>query len=222
MRVLVFDTETTGLIPKKNSIQTNTDNNTEWYKNYPYVVQLSWLIFDTSDNTIEQIQDLIIKLPDGATIPEESSKIHKITNEIMMEEGIPIKEALELFIESLYNINKIVAHNIEFDSKMLHAEFARNSMMNYISLTKKKQYCTMKNTIDFCKLERTSKYSGKKYFKYPQLNELHERLFGNKLQNLHNALYDIIICLRCYMKYVHDVDILCKNDFINDIYKSLI
>ena len=41
MRVLVFDTETTGLFPPRNEIAK-----------YPYIVQISWFIYDFGDNKI--------------------------------------------------------------------------------------------------------------------------------------------------------------------------
>lgn len=227
MRVLVFDTETTGLLPRnhKQIFEERAKNSKHlqknWYTLYPYIVQCSWIIYDTSSNTIEMIEDHIIKLPNGILIPDESSKIHGITNDIMLKEGISITDVLELFVESLYNIDLIIAHNIEFDSTMLQVEFARNQIINHMSLVQKKMYCTMKNTTDYCALERTSTYTGKKYFKYPQLNELHNKMFGYMLNNLHNSLYDVIVCLRCYMYYVHGEDILKTCEFIQNIYETL-
>ena len=51
MRVLVFDTETTGLFPRCND-----------YSKYPYIVQLSWIVYDFGDNKIKSVNDHIIKL----------------------------------------------------------------------------------------------------------------------------------------------------------------
>ena len=73
MKLIVFDTETTGLIPKKSSLYSKKVNN-------PYIVQLSWLVFDTIENKLDGTYDYIVKLPEGITIPKEASDIHKITN----------------------------------------------------------------------------------------------------------------------------------------------
>ena len=72
MRVLVFDTETTGLFPPRNEIAK-----------YPYIVQISWFIYDFGDNKIKSMNDHIIKLAPNMVIPQQSIDVHGITNEIM-------------------------------------------------------------------------------------------------------------------------------------------
>ena len=71
MKVIVFDTETTGLIPKNISLYSKKDKK-------PYIVQLSRLVFDTAKNKLDGTYDYIVKLPDGINIPKEASTIfHK-------------------------------------------------------------------------------------------------------------------------------------------------
>ena len=53
MRVLVFDTETTGL-PKTKIL------NKYMLELWPYIVQLSYIIYDIDTNTIVKIKDCII------------------------------------------------------------------------------------------------------------------------------------------------------------------
>ena len=67
MKIIVFDTETTGL-PKSRRAQIQHT----WL--FPHVVQLSWLVYDTGKNKIEKLEDHIVKLPEHMTIPEESTK----------------------------------------------------------------------------------------------------------------------------------------------------
>ena len=66
MKFIVFDTETTGLPKSKYAEPEDT-----WQ--FPYVVQLSWLIFNTGTNKIETVRDKIIKLPNK--IPPYLEKI---------------------------------------------------------------------------------------------------------------------------------------------------
>ena len=54
--VAVLDTETTGLPKRKHA------NPEETYL-FPYVVQLSWLIFNSGTNKVEALKDKIIRLP---------------------------------------------------------------------------------------------------------------------------------------------------------------
>ena len=80
MKILVFDTETTGLPLGGKKIPV--------YKVdlFPYIVQISWATYDTCSTELN-INDHIIKLPDDEDIPEDSIKIHGITNEKMRNVG---------------------------------------------------------------------------------------------------------------------------------------
>ena len=73
MRVLVFDTETTGL-PKSKMI--NPDSLHLW----PHIVQFSYLIYDTELNDIMHISDQIVKVTSNIDITEESIQFNGITN----------------------------------------------------------------------------------------------------------------------------------------------
>ena len=121
MKFLVFDTETTGLPKDRNATPLQ-------YWLYPYIVQFSWLVFDDKEMRITNINNHVVKLPDGVTIPEEASKIHGITNEIMMESGEDIRIVLDSFNEAVKNSQIIVAHNIKFDDKVVQAECIRNNL----------------------------------------------------------------------------------------------
>ena len=74
MSILVFDTETTGL--PQFRVSPNNNNISTW----PYIVQLSYILYDTDKNKIINTYDSIIKLPKEVSISEESSNIHGITN----------------------------------------------------------------------------------------------------------------------------------------------
>ena len=112
MRVLVFDTETTGL---PNSKIINPDTLTLW----PYIVQFSYVIFDTDLNDIVKSSDKIVKLNDGVTIPEDSIKIHGITNEKSQENGYDVKDILTNFFADLKDSDLMVGHNVSFDINMI-------------------------------------------------------------------------------------------------------
>ena len=106
MRVLVFDTETTGL-PKSKIINPDTLNL------WPYIVQFSYVIYDTVLNDIVETSDSIVKLEDGITIPEDSTKIHGITDEISKKNGIEIDLILEDFFYHLNNVWRTVDEIID-------------------------------------------------------------------------------------------------------------
>jgi len=210
MRVLVFDTETTGLFPRCND-----------YSKYPYIVQLSWIVYDFGDNKIKSVNDHIIKLKEDQTIPQGSINIHGITNEIMREKGVDIQPILFKFVEDLKSCTTLIAHNISFDIKALDVELMRNGFSKSINGLRKKEYCTMKKGTDICNLTMTSYYTGKQIPKFPRLTELHNHFFESSPKNIHNALIDILLCFRCYYKLTQDFDIMNVNPEFKRVYNDV-
>lgn len=202
MKVLVFDTETTGLPPKNVSTR-------ETFR-FPYVVQLSWMVLDTGTNKIVSFYDYIIQLPQYIDIPQESANIHGINTDIMREKGENILPILQKFKRDVLASHIIVAHNIEFDKKIIEVEFYRHGLGSWSNL-RKREFCTMKSGNSICNLKMKSFYSNKMISKYPRLSELHHKLFGQSPKNIHNALIDILMCLRCYYKLEHKCDIMKTN-----------
>lgn len=215
MRVLVFDTETTGL-PKSKIMSPDTLNL------WPHTVQFSYVVYDSISNDIIVSSDSIVKLKDEITIPEDSIKIHGITNEISQKNGINIKLILNEFFRHLRNVDLLVGHNISFDINMIKVELLRfiydtksNISENEVKECKynlhfltnyKNICCTLQESIDLCNIKAIDKF-GKEYIKFPKLLELHQKLFESTPNNLHNSFNDILVTLRCFMKLKHDIDL---------------
>jgi len=202
MKLLIFDTETTGLPIGRNTsiIATN-----KW----PYIVQLSYLLYDTTNNTVIEQLDTLINIQSPVIIPQDAINIHGITNEMCKENGRDIKEILENFNNVLLQADQIVAHNLQFDKSMLLVEFIRNRLTNNFTTSNLPipEFCTMQHSIELCSIMRINKY-GTSYKKYPKLIELYQKLFNETPSGLHNAMADVIVCLRCYCKMQLDIDIL--------------
>jgi DNA polymerase III epsilon subunit-like protein len=205
MKVLVFDTETTGLPIERNPSITETDK-------WPHILQISFILYDDETCKILDIQDHIIKLDEKIIISEESTAIHGITRYICDKKGISITDAIDMFNNILQKTDLIVGHNISFDKRMIMVECIRHKKPQYFTRfgVKKNEYCTMKTTSELCAIEKINTTTNEKYFKYPNLSELHEKLFGNKPKGTHNSLADILICLRCCEKLRNDKDISKK------------
>lgn len=178
---LFFDTETTGLPRRWNAPVADVDN-------WPRLVQLAWMVCDRGGEIVAKADRLV--QPQGFTIPPEVSRIHGITTRMAMEKGRPLKEVMEEFADRIDGVSALVGHNISFDECIVGAEFERLRMMT--SLFLKPKYCTMKSSVDYCKLP------GKNGFKSPKLAELHEILFGKGFENAHNALADVEATARCF------------------------
>jgi len=216
MFVLVFDTETTGL-PKTKVINESTVNS------WPYIVQLSYLIYDTESNKIIRISDNIAKIPENVELSKESIEIHGIDRKKMNEKGKPIVEILQEFLTIIDSIDLIVSHNIDFDINMIIVEIyrsaldANNSNIKEINLPiivqlqYMNKYCTMKNSMELCNIKKFTKTTGKEYVKFPTLSESYHKLFNEKPNNMHNSLNDVYACFRCFCKLKYNKDI-CKED----------
>ena len=192
MRILIFDCETTGLPTERNASPLSTEK-------WPYIVQLSWILYDTNSHSILKTENDIIKIPSNINISKVSLSLHKITKEISQEKGKDIKIVLDKFNEQLKTVDNIVAHNLKFDKNMIMVECLRNKIPNKFSQnnTQKSEYCTMMNSIQLCKIIAHNTY-GEEYFKYPKLSELYNYIFSNIPNGLHNSMIDVLLCLRCY------------------------
>ena len=225
MRVLVFDTEATGL-PKTKII--NPDALHLW----PHIVQFSYLIYDTELNDVIIVGDNIVKVGAGINIPAESTAIHGITNQMSQTEGVSLSQALQGFFRDLQTADRLVGHNISFDINLVIVELLRmiyNPASNSgadVSANKnnlhqianfKNTYCTLQESIDLCAIKAVTKL-GKEYNKFPKLIELHQKLFRTIPNNLHNSLTDILVTLRCYVMMTEKVDL----DQTCNKYKELI
>ena len=222
MRILVFDTETTGL-PKTKIISPDT------LKDWPHIVQFSFVIYDDTINKIVETKDYIIRVPDSVTIDNDSIKFHGITNEISKTKGTKIEVVMHDFFYYLNFVDKIVGHNVEFDINMVRVELLRIIHLNLNNVREeairdhkfnlhyltnvKNIHCTLQDSIELCAIKAVNK-SGKEYMKYPKLEELHYKLFEMKPNNLHNSLNDILVTLRCFIKMNNDKDLLaCCEDY---------
>lgn len=178
---LFFDTETTGLPKNFKAPVTDTGN-------WPRMVQLAWHLYE-SDGTFIESQDFIIK-PENYTIPKQASDIHRITTQRAIDEGTVLEEVLNLFSERINNASLLIAHNMNFDEKIIGAEFIRKNIDN--QLFKKKRLCTMLASVDYCQIP------GNYGYKWPKLDELYKILFGNSFAEAHDAAADIKATARCF------------------------
>ena len=194
MKLLIFDTETTGLPPKSKTLKN------EELHLWPYIVQFSYIVYDTETHGIIKIKDDIIHIP--IEMCQEVIDIHGITNEMARASTCLINNSLQEFYADLLKVDQLIAHNFQFDWNMIQIELmrlivrekTRNEGDLYISILKtiqelpsEKIYCTMLNSTAICDLKMRSKF-GKEFVKFPKLSELHYKLFGVVPRNLHNSL----------------------------------
>ena len=222
-RVLVFDTETNGLLPKRDPV-----TKLPLINEYPYILQLSFIVYNLKTREIEQTFNNYIKVNEDVNINEKITEITGITKEMCEKKGIPTVNALYEFYHAYMSCDRIIAHNLNFDKNMIELEILRNhntmrtipdcaflfnEMFN--STNNIDTYCSMQKTRNFCKIMINGKYGP--YTKAPRLCELHQKLFGFVPENLHDAMVDTMTCLKCYLKFEHDITM---DTVVDDYLKS--
>lgn len=185
MRSLFFDTETTGLPPKRGE-------NTPW----PRIIQLGFML--VADGSEVALFHCLIE-PDGWEVPEESTRIHGITTQMCRDSGIPITDAMLTFKLFSDMAGVLVAHNYKFDSAVIDKELLRLGFQAE-TFSDVRQFCTMKATTDIIKLQATN--SRRSYNKYPRLTEAYSHFTGRDMAAdglaAHSAIGDVQACRVIY------------------------
>ena len=211
--IIVFDTETTGFSPERNEI-----------------VQLSYILYDTQTQTVVYATtqgDDIVNIK-GA-IPPETTAVHGISKDMTLGKR-PIKEHIDQFIQYCLQAGKFVGHNIKFDIKMITGQMKKiikefpedkerydNFLKGFDMVGKslpEAAYCTMSESQGVC-----AQLKGTKKLKNEKLMEVHKLLFNQDVGGqLHNALVDISVTLRVFLKLTMNIDI-CESmtEFTPDV-----
>lgn len=198
MQYLIFDTETTGLPNYKLPVS---------HPSQPYIVQLAALLCDDNARTLAQLNVIIrSNMTERFTIPPELAEIHGITQELSDRAGVDVNTAFSLFNNLYDNCDMIVAHNIDFDLRMLRRYFEPlpGAPVYYGS---KPEYCTKEHSTDVLKLPPTEKMIAAKNrnpdwtppggwpkYKAPHLSEAYKYFFDGEIVGAHNAMVDVEAC----------------------------
>ena len=186
MKILVLDTETTDKPPGIKLMK-------ETVEFWPFIVQMSFILLD--DTTFKYTEyDYLIKTSAEIT----NSEIHGITKSMNSAQGFAFSDIYEIFKLCVQQADIVIGHNLSFDLNMIQAECFRHKV-TYVP--PRITYCTMMSTTRICNLPQHT---------WARLEELHTCLFHEKAMNLHNALQDCVICLRCYLKIMNKVDLFEK------------
>ena len=216
---LVFDVETTGLLPKQKRGQESGTGPT--IEQYPHILQLGFVLYDLETRTIQQRYDSYVKVPDSVVIDPYITTLTGINKAMCDTQGRPITTVLNDFFQAYRLCDGLIAHNLEFDTKMVLVEVERNQaaliergfaecLLMFQPMHEKvrniDRYCTMRKSINLCNI-LVANDRGETRRKFPKLVELHKHLFGGEAPaNLHNAMADVEACLRCYLKMRHNIE----------------
>jgi restriction system protein len=188
-KYLVFDIETTGLPINRHAPPDD-------FKNWPYVIQIAWLLFDDEHKLIEH-SNCYLKQP--VEIPTAATNIHGITTAMMLEKGIEPSNVYANFKKVIDNTEYLICHNIDFEIPIIHCDFLRNGMQ--WDFPNNKMLCTMKTGTRFCKIPPCK--NGE--YKWPTLTELYQKCFFPNdtvigISNMHSANIDAAMTAQCFFK----------------------
>ena len=188
--ILVIDTETCGIpddrLPDDHPAQ-------------PPLVQLGCLLID-EDNGAELATLEVIVRPNGYTIPDAAARVHGITTGLAVAAGLPLSCVVPMYVHLRSRATKIIAHNAEFDLKIMRQAIARNGKA--VTLTGPTDFeCTADLATPILNLPPTDRMKRTGYGNKPKranLMEAHEFFLGEKFEGAHGAIEDVRACARVY------------------------
>ncbi|WP_448698767.1 exonuclease domain-containing protein [Mucilaginibacter sp. AW1-3] len=178
---LFIDTETSGL--PKNWNLPYTDN-----ANWPYAVQVSWVIYDEYQQEVKR-EDHYISNNDFV-ISKQAHKIHGLSAEFLSQHGDSRKQVMSLLYRDLEKYQPlVVGHFVELDYHITAVDFFRVEMeqpMNRLPM--------------FCTMIATKNLVQNPQMQYLKLGQLYEILFNTQLTKQHNAMADALATAECFFE----------------------
>lgn len=187
MRVLFFDTETTGL---------KVDGLPCTHEKQPMVIQLGLKLDE--ENRKERASISVMARPEGWVMGAKAKEITGLSEELATTFGIHFITLVELFIDMVDNADIIVAHNANYDITVM-----RRAVQVYCDMTGQEYWdvfkdktviCTMLAAMDTVKA--TPKRNGK--WKWPNLTECMRFFFNEDHSKAHDAFADVVACSRVF------------------------
>lgn len=177
LMILFYDFETTGKLLDKQPLN---------HPNQPRVVSAAAIGF-SEDGKIEVAQHYAIVRPDDFIIPEDVVRVHGISHEFAMANGIDGADVLYGFLKLFREARIAIAFNNAFDNRMAQIEILRRLPAYGNLLDLKKSRCAMMAASAIMKLPNQYGYEG---YAWPKLHAAYEWMFKEKLEGQHHAMHD--------------------------------
>jgi DNA polymerase III subunit epsilon len=185
MRVLFFDTETTGL-PLWKEPSDHPDQ--------PHVIDISCELWDDETETMLDGLNAIVNI--GVPIPADMTAIHGITDE-MAANGQAPADVLADFLDLVKQADVIVGHNVSFDIRMMRIMAARVTGEKWEPM--QPTFCTMRKSTNLVKAVKPSAKRPDDY-KWPNLTETVRHFFDEEHASAHRAAPDCAAARRVYFE----------------------
>lgn len=179
--LLFIDTETSGIPLRWNRPYSDE-------KNWPYVIQVAWIIFEEDGTEIKRTSRYIYE--EDISISPSSYKIHGITGDFLQQRGDKRKGVLRKLAHDIQKYSPlIIGHFVELDVQVLSADYYRARLKN--PFLDRSFFCTMLDS---------KKHTLNPSVNYLRLAQLHEHLFDEPLTDLHEAEQDACATAKCFFE----------------------
>lgn len=133
---------------------------------------------------------------------EGATAVNGITDAMLAADGISVREVLAIYSEYVTNGWIVIAHNAQFDTKIMRDELRRAGMPDLFEQTL--NICTMRACIDVCKIPPSNRMmaTGRKAFKQPKLMEAYQHFYGAEFSDAHTSMADARACLAIFRKLI--------------------
>jgi DNA polymerase-3 subunit alpha len=166
---------------------------------FPYIVEVAFNLIHIDDDNDKFISQEtghdIMKLPEGVVVSKGALEFHGIDGRSGNDKR---REMFTALLKDMVESDYVVGHNIEFTLTVLKAELMRYEI-ELPDILFLDSICTMKDTTEFVGIPSQFKEGE---FKFPTLPELHEKLFGVRIEKPTSAKDSVEITSRCLIKLI--------------------
>lgn len=157
-KIVVFDTETTGLSPKQDSI-----------------IQFSAVVLELESGIVQisKTYNELISLPNGMTVPPEITRLTGITTEAVHQRGIPRQQAAADIAALFSGKALLCAYNAQFDLTFLFFLLYRHGYAESLK--------------DHDKLDLLTVYRDRRSYPHKLCNAIEGYHLDGVVQNSHSA-----------------------------------
>jgi DNA polymerase-3 subunit epsilon len=184
MKVLFFDTETTGLWNFKAEYHAEEQ---------PHLIELGARLVDISTNKVLEECNAFVQPVFFDHISTEITALTNITLEELREKGTPPTVVYKKFKNLHDEADYVCTHNWKFDQRIMNRFI--HCLDKYIKW--RPGICTMQISTPLCRLP------GKYGYKWPKLQELHKFLFDTEFENAHTANADVAALHKCFIELLN-------------------
>jgi DNA polymerase III epsilon subunit-like protein len=179
---IVFDLETNGFGTFRPPTQT--------------ITQIAFIKFNSNGETLDQYSTIV----SGATRVNTGPAV-TITLDSIQTQGVDPVLAYTRFIDAIEEDTIIYAHNAEFDVELLKRALIGTDLV----FPTNRVICTMKQSVDLCRIPKTGRAARYGGYKWPALSDLASRLNVEvDHEQFHDALYDCLITKECILQGQHE------------------